>query len=238
MPENVEELIAKRKDKCDRLYAFLGCMALFACYLIIALLYKHNGEPVLKSFLYALGVMLAIGPVLGIVIFSFIENLSPPQSELEKNFSIYSQHVKAYEYWKKMNSLTYWDSMDGHQFEKAIASLYQKQGYSTIVSKAGGDGGIDIILTHGTERIAVQCKAHSKPVGPAVARDLYGTMISGNFSKAILISKNGFTKGVYDFTLGKPIQLLTLSDVLTISNLIDKSTSEGKVCSNENKDYV
>ena len=126
----------------------------------------------------------------------------------------YIADMLAFNYWQQLQDKTYWESLDGHQFEDAVASLYRKQGYHAVVSKAGGDGGIDIVLTKDNRRIAVQCKAHNKPVGPAVARDLYGTMTGQGYKEGILVSTHGFTKGVYDFVQDKPISLVTLYDIL------------------------
>ena len=62
----------------------------------------------------------------------------------------------------------------------------------------------------GGMRIIVQCKAHKKPVGPHVARDLYGTLISSHARRAVLASTSGFTPGVIEFIRGKPIELLSV----------------------------
>jgi len=140
-------------------------------------------------------------------------------SELKERYRLYKDRALAYSYWVNVRNVSFWDSLDGHQFENRVADLYRQQGYQAKVSNAGGDGGIDIVLSKENESpIVVQCKAHSKPVAPAVARDLYGTMLANGYSKALLVSKSGFTAGVLDFVKDKPIELIEMKDLIRMAD--------------------
>lgn len=112
---------------------------------------------------------------------------------------------------------SFWINQSGHEFEQEVAKVYRTQGYKAEVSRASGDGGIDIVLTKGTEKITVQCKHHKKAVSPAVIRDLYGTTLAQKFSKGILVSLYGFTKGTVDFARGKPIQLVDMYGLIRMA---------------------
>jgi restriction system protein len=138
-------------------------------------------------------------------------------TELHKRYFEYKKQLDLYNFWNQMKRIDYWMNLDGHEFEEAVASVYRNLGYKAEVSKQGGDGGIDIILTKENKRIAVQCKAHKKPVGPAVARDLFGTMNHYGYEEGILVSRNGFTVGVYEFVKDKPIKLVNLNDILDMT---------------------
>ncbi|MFQ5862788.1 MAG: restriction endonuclease [Candidatus Brocadiales bacterium] len=67
------------------------------------------------------------------------------------------------------------------------------------------------------QKIVIQCKAHKAPVGPGVVRDLYGTLINEKADKALLASVSGFTKGVFEFIEGKPIELIGLNQIIQLS---------------------
>ena len=140
--------------------------------------------------------------------------LKETKVKYEDDYDRFLDDQRAYLYWEAMKRYSYWNSLDGHSFERAVAALYRAQGYEAEVSKEGGDGGIDLLLRKDGEETIVQCKAHNKAVAPAVARDLYGTMIANHYSKGIIISKNGFTKGVYDFVKDKDIELVDLDMIL------------------------
>jgi hypothetical protein len=57
---------------------------------------------------------------------------------------------------------------------------------------------------------------HFGPVGPAVARELYGTLKHFRAPAAILASTSGFTKGVVAFARNKPIRLMGLTEIIAL----------------------
>ncbi|MFZ5986395.1 MAG: restriction endonuclease [Bacillota bacterium] len=172
---------------------------------------------IIYDFLNAIAGGL-LGAFIGGIIYIFISDIKPKKTELHKKIEEYNTDKYNYEYWKRKKAREYWKGLSGHQFEDALAQVYRKKGYLATVSKAGGDEGIDIVLEKGGERIIVQCKAHSKPIGPVVARELYGVMIHFNISKAILASTSGFTEGVYKFVEDKQIELVTIEDIISMSS--------------------
>lgn len=129
----------------------------------------------------------------------------------------YENKRRAYLYWKHQRQIEFWHSLNGYEFELYVGQIFFRNGYEVHNTKLSGDGGIDLIVEKNNERIAIQCKAHKKAVGPSVVRDLYGTMNHFGYTKGILISLNGFTKGVYTFVQDKSIQLLSLDDLLVMS---------------------
>ena len=66
---------------------------------------------------------------------------------------------------KILSNFSIWEKMDGQEFEVATGKLFKRQGYSIEYTPASNDGGIDLILKKGDERIGVQCKAYGKNVG-------------------------------------------------------------------------
>lgn len=112
------------------------------------------------------------------------------------------------------------ETLDGKAFEQELAALYTKSGFKARLMPAGGDGGVDIVLEKNGKTTIVQCKAHKSPVGPHVARDLYGTLIHFEASEAILASISGFTSGVRAYVEGKPIKLLGLDEIIEMQMLV------------------
>lgn len=60
----------------------------------------------------------------------------------------------------------------------------------------------------------MQCKATSKPVGPAVARELYETLVASGADEAILAATSGVTQGTRAFLKGKPITVMALAQIV------------------------
>jgi len=86
-------------------------------------------------------------------------------------------------------------SIDWFQFEKLVALVYRKLGYT--VSKRGGanpDGGIDLVIEKDGQRSAVQCK-HWKTwnVGVRAVREFLGALTDAKIQKGIFITLCGYT---------------------------------------------
>ncbi|HEX2652871.1 MAG TPA: restriction endonuclease, partial [Xanthobacteraceae bacterium] len=64
-----------------------------------------------------------------------------------------------------------------YEFEHFVAALYARAGFKTLVTKASGDGGIDVIAvfpTDATDGLLIQAKRYSGGVGISVIRELIG----------------------------------------------------------------
>jgi hypothetical protein len=115
----------------------------------------------------------------------------------------------------------YWLGLDGFKFEREVSDLYRKLGYKVETTRAVADGGVDIKLWNKEgEYIIVQCKNHKDKVGPAIVRDLFGTMHNEKADKAILLCSGGFNKSVFDFVTGKSIELVDIKQLINLSEKI------------------
>ncbi len=127
-----------------------------------------------------------------------------------RNVELYEDAVRRYEYRQQ----TYWKSLKGAKFERALARLYTNMGYSVSQTKGSGDEGVDLILWKDEKKIVVQCKGHKKPIGVSMIRDLYGAMMHFEANSAVLACPAGFTIGVKKFATDKPIQLISATDLI------------------------
>ena len=112
----------------------------------------------------------------------------------------------------------FWMSLSGIEFERELASLYRHQGYIVQFTPTSGDQGVDLIMSKNDKTTVVQCKSHKYPVGPAVARELFGSMIHFEADNAILACTGGFTHGVWEFVEGKQIELISASELATMAD--------------------
>lgn len=117
----------------------------------------------------------------------------------------------------EMNSL----QMPGTCFESLCCSLVEKMGFEAEVTKASGDGGVDIVavshLPFVSGKYVIQCKRYTGNVGEPVIRDLYGVVSAENANKGILITTGGFTSSACAFAEGKQIELI---DGNSLDNLL------------------
>ena len=138
-----------------------------------------------------------------------------PQREAEK-----ARHRKLAEHWM---------SLSGTEFERQLGTVYRQLGYRVESTPTSGDGGIDLILRKNGKTIVVQCKGHQAPVGPAIARELLGSMVAFGADDAILACTGGFTQGVKEFVRGKRIDLVSASELATLGESVEGKELDGAI---------
>jgi len=137
----------------------------------------------------------------------------------------YRKAVAIFRAWWVRTQKEFWLSLSGRQFEAELAGVFRKAGFRAELTSTSGDQGVDIWLYTERGKEIIQCKAHSGPVGPAVARELYGTLKHFRAPAAILASTSGFTKAVRAFARNKPIVLMDLSDIVALQERNSGSNS-------------
>lgn len=85
----------------------------------------------------------------------------------------------------------------GHELARLVDEILRTQGYQTVVSPEGADGGVDIIAGSGpmgfdSPRLCVQVKSSETPLGAPVLRELQGTMKNFGADQGLLVSWGGF----------------------------------------------
>lgn len=85
----------------------------------------------------------------------------------------------------------------GHALARLVDAILKAQGYETLVSPPGPDGGVDILagaspMGFGPMRLVVQVKSGNVMVDSGVLRELQGTMHNFNAAHGLLVSWAGF----------------------------------------------
>lgn len=78
--------------------------------------------------------------------------------------------------------------MTPKEYEQYIASIFQNQGYKTLVTPYSNDWCIDVIAIKGKEKIAIQAKMYGnkRKVNRAAIMQLYGAMAYQDCTKAVI----------------------------------------------------
>ena len=128
-------------------------------------------------------------------------------------------------------------TIDWFQFEKVIAAVYQNLGYA--VTRRGGanpDGGIDLVLENGTERVAVQCKQwRAWKVRERTVREFLGALTHAQIPKGIIVTLCGYTDDAKRLADAHGIEIVTetgLAKLLTHHNseVVAALNDTQKVC--------
>jgi restriction system protein len=117
------------------------------------------------------------------------------------------------------------------EFEGLITNLFQKMGLETRQTQASRDGGVDCVAFDPRPifggKVVIQAKRYKHTVGVSAVRDLFGMRQNEGASKGILITTSGYGKASYDFAEGKPIELLSGSNLLYL--LAEHAGIEAKI---------
>jgi len=109
-------------------------------------------------------------------------------------------------------------SIDWFQFEKLIAALYRRLGYS--VTRSGGanpDGGIDLIISKEGIRTAVQCKHwKNQIVGVSTIREFLGALTDSKMEKGVFVTLRGYSAEAKRFARKHTIETLDETSVVAM----------------------
>ena len=102
------------------------------------------------------------------------------------------------------------DGMSWREFEMLVGEAFRLQGYRvTELGGSGPDGGIDLVLSKGSEKFLVQCKQWKAfKVGVTVVRELYGVMAAKGAAGGFVVTSGRFTDDATAFASGRNIKLI------------------------------
>lgn len=108
--------------------------------------------------------------------------------------------------------------MTWREFEGLVQEAFRLRGYS--VRRVGGDGpdgGVDLILDRGAEKVLVQCKQwRAMRVGVSVVRELYGVMAAQGAAAGIVVTSGSFTPDAIDFASGRNVRLIAGPELMEL----------------------
>jgi len=104
------------------------------------------------------------------------------------------------------------------EFESLITNLFAQMGLETRLTQASRDGGVDCVAYDPRPifggKVVIQAKRYKHTVGVSAVRDLFGTVQNEGASKGILVTTSGYGKAAFEFAEGKPLELLSGSNLL------------------------
>lgn len=119
------------------------------------------------------------------------------------------------------------DGMTWRQFERLVAAAFEQQGFQVQETGRGGaDGGVDLVLTRGSEKHLVQCKQwRALRVGVDVIRELYGVMAARGAAGGFVVTSGRFTEEAQLFAAGRNVKLI---DGTALMGLLSKAPVDAR----------
>lgn len=132
------------------------------------------------------------------------------------------EEIRLKRWLEKHKKLEDWKKLDGREFEKVVAVIYEKLGYKTKITGGPKDRGIDIIANREGKRTFIQCK-QMEVVQPKYIREFYGSIVDHlkEGENGLLITTGVFTEEGYDYDFVKD-KRIELIDGLKLEKLANQ----------------
>lgn len=152
-------------------------------------------------------VIYADSKVLGIVltiaaIFGFIKYLI---------YDYKKTHNKRNE--KVRRRFDFIDVMDGHEFESYLKEILVLNNHHVLLTPKSRDQGADLIVTRDDERIAIQAKRYSQPVGNKAVQEVLGAIHYYNCNYGIVITNASYTTSAIQLAERANVRLWTKKEI-------------------------
>jgi restriction system protein len=83
--------------------------------------------------------------------------------------------------------------MSGTDFEDFVARIVRSCGVPVIMTSVTGDWGVDIIAGKRPNRVAIQCKRQSRPVGAGAVQEVVAGAPMQDCAKTMVVTNHEFT---------------------------------------------
>jgi len=84
-------------------------------------------------------------------------------------------------------------AMSGTEFEDYVARIARSSGAPVIMTAITGDWGVDIIVGRRPNRLAIQCKRQSRPVGAGAVQEVVAGAPMQDCSRTMVVTNHEFT---------------------------------------------
>jgi restriction system protein len=85
------------------------------------------------------------------------------------------------------------EEMSGTEFEDYVARIARSCGLPVIMTSITGDWGVDIIVGKRPNRLAIQCKRQSRPVGTSAIQEVVAGAPMQDCTKTMVVTNHEFT---------------------------------------------
>jgi restriction system protein len=84
-------------------------------------------------------------------------------------------------------------AMSGMEFEDYVARIARSCGVPVIMTSVTGDWGVDLIVGNRPDRVAIQCKRLSRPVGAGAVQEVVAGAPMQDCTKTMVVTNHEFT---------------------------------------------
>ena len=113
------------------------------------------------------------------------------------------------------------DSMNGVEFEGFVAKMFDKLGYTTEVTKASGDQGVDVIAKKDGKVLGIQAKCYSGVVGNHAIMEVVAGMNYYECNCCMVVTNSVFTAAAKELARANHVELWERNDLKEQMELLE-----------------
>jgi restriction system protein len=115
--------------------------------------------------------------------------------------------------------------MSGTEFEDYIARIARSCGVPVIMTPLTGDWGVDLIVGNRPNRLAVQCKRQSRPVGAGAVQEVVAGAPMQDCTQTMVVTNHDFTPAARKLAELHGCELVGGADLPRLRSTIRRLTS-------------
>jgi hypothetical protein len=85
------------------------------------------------------------------------------------------------------------DQMSGIEFEDHVARIARASGAPVMMTPVTGDFGVDLVVGRRPDRLAIQCKRQSRPVGAGAVQEVVAGAAMHDCAHTMVVTNHDFT---------------------------------------------
>ena len=119
--------------------------------------------------------------------------------------------------------------MSGTEFEDYVARVVRSCGVPVIMTSVTGDWGVDIIVGKRPNRLAIQCKRQSRPVGTSAIQEVVAGAPMQDCTKTMVVTNHEFTPAARKLAELHGCELVGRSELPRLRSTIRRLTAPTEV---------
>jgi restriction system protein len=117
--------------------------------------------------------------------------------------------------------------MSGTEFEDYVAGIARSCGVPVIMTSLTGDWGVDLIVGKRPNRLAIQCKRRSRPVGAGAVQEVVAGAPMQDCIKTMVVTNHDFTPAARKLAEMHGCELVGREELPRLRSTIRRLTASG-----------
>ncbi len=131
--------------------------------------------------------------------------------------------------------LSSFDRLSGSDFEDVLSNLFTRLGYTVEKTGRAGDQGVDLLLTQGSHRVAVQAKRWSGPVNNKAVQEVYAGMARYRAHEGWVVTPSRFLPSATELAKTTGVRLIGREELAELLQRVSDKASPAAIATGQSR---